>query len=74
MSHPSTSTLPPVPHDHQNAPTARKEKRAEAAISRNASTPFNTTEIVKGEVTTSRIRRSGKVTLTRQMASPSDSR
>jgi hypothetical protein len=29
VSHPSTSTVPPVPHEYQNAPTANTEKTAE---------------------------------------------
>lgn len=62
-SHPSTSTLPPMPHDHQNAPTASVEKAAEARMRITARMPLIATLIVNGDVRTSRMTRIGNVIL-----------
>lgn len=58
-SHPSVSTLPPVPQLHQKAPTARKLNAALASSSSASSAVLTTTLIVSGDVITSRIRRIG---------------
>lgn len=62
-SQPSTSTLPPIPHDHQNAPTASVEKAADERMRIIARMPLIATLIVNGDVRMSRMIRIGYVIL-----------
>lgn len=63
VNQPSTSTTPPVPHDHQKAPTASMEKTAEERRRNPRRTRRNASDIVRGERRARLMKRRGTVTL-----------